>query len=45
MFDEYESIPQDLVEIREVIVDLLKEINIESKPLREFLADFFSANL
>lgn len=41
MFDEYESIPQDLVEIREVIVDLLKEINIESKPLREFLADFF----
>ena len=41
MLDEYESIPKDLVENRDVALDLLKEMDIESEPLRQFLADFF----
>ena len=33
------SIPNDLVEIREWILNVLKEMKIEPEPLREILAD------
>ena len=39
MIDEFESIPQDTVEIREEILEALKAINIEPEPLREIFAD------
>lgn len=39
MVDEFESIPKDLVDIREVILDGLKAMNIEPEPLRKILVD------
>ena len=39
MFDEDESIPKDVAEIREMILDALKAMNIEPEPLRKILAD------
>lgn len=39
MVVEFESIPKDLVDIREDILDGLKAMNIEPEPLREILVD------
>ena len=39
MLDEYESNPKDLVENREVLLDALKEMNIEPESLREIVAN------
>ena len=41
MLDEYESIPKDLVENREVTLNALKAMKIESEPLREILTNIF----
>ena len=45
MHDEYESIPKDLVEKREGLLDALKEMNIEPESLREIVANLVLVNL